>query len=60
MVDGVTGSARIKRPAVRAGYLKNRGQSRAERGKEPFVEVDWDTALGLVAEESRAGSSGSW
>ncbi len=51
MVDGVTGSARIKRPAVRAGYLKDRGRSRDERGKEPFIEVDWDTALGLVAEE---------
>src|SRR6478609_3875770 len=40
---------RIARPAIRQGFLKNR--SREGRGAEPFVEVSWDTALGIAAEE---------
>jgi biotin/methionine sulfoxide reductase len=43
---------RIARPAVRAGWLKNRSASdRLARGTDAFIEVDWDTALSLVAEE---------
>lgn len=43
---------RIARPAVREGWLKNgRASDRSQRGSERFVEVDWDAALGLVAEE---------
>ncbi len=43
---------RIRRPAVRRGWLEQRlGSDRAARGAEPFVEVDWDTALDLVAGE---------
>ena len=34
------------RPAVRAGWLRGTG---GRRGADPFVEVDWDTALDLVA-----------
>ncbi|RJQ67524.1 Asp-tRNA(Asn)/Glu-tRNA(Gln) amidotransferase GatCAB subunit C [Pseudonocardiaceae bacterium YIM PH 21723] len=41
---------RIDRPYVREGYLRSRGASRADRGAEPFVPVDWDTALDLVTE----------
>ncbi len=51
LLDGVTASSRVRRPAIRAGYLRDRGKSRQERGSEPFVEVDWDTALDLVAAE---------
>lgn len=40
---------RIERPAVRKGWLERR--ARAGRGEESFVEVSWDTALDLVAEE---------
>ena len=40
---------RIARPAVRRSFLKNR--SRAGRGEEEFVEVGWDAALSLAAEE---------
>jgi biotin/methionine sulfoxide reductase len=40
---------RIARPAVREGWLKKR--QRAGRGAERFVEVDWDQALSLAAEE---------
>ncbi|MGY3101867.1 molybdopterin guanine dinucleotide-containing S/N-oxide reductase-like protein [Ewingella americana] len=45
---------RIRKPAVRRSWLQKREHSnRALRGKEDFVEVDWDVALDLVAEENR-------
>ncbi|MEM8974565.1 MAG: molybdopterin-dependent oxidoreductase [Pseudomonadota bacterium] len=44
--------ARIRRPAVRASYLKHGpGKVDGKRGAEAFVEVSWDTALELVANE---------
>ena len=46
----VRGAVRVARPAVRAGYLR-RGPGPAARGAEPFVEVSWERALALVAEE---------
>ncbi|RBQ34070.1 Asp-tRNA(Asn)/Glu-tRNA(Gln) amidotransferase GatCAB subunit C [Rahnella aquatilis] len=55
---------RIRKPAVRRSWLKNRENSdRSLRGREDFVEVDWDLALDLVAEENkrvrdRYGASG--
>ena len=43
---------RIRRPAVRASYLRGREKAdRTNRGREPFVEVGWDEALDLVAAE---------
>lgn len=43
---------RVAKPSVREGWLKSRERSDgAGRGVERFVEVDWDTALGLVAGE---------
>lgn len=51
LVDGVGGPSRIRRPSVRLGYLKHGRDSRQGRGKEPFVEVSWETALALVADE---------
>ncbi|MBD8214778.1 molybdopterin guanine dinucleotide-containing S/N-oxide reductase [Erwinia persicina] len=45
---------RIRRPMVRRSWLASRENSdRTLRGREAFVEVDWDTALDLVAEENR-------
>ena len=43
---------RVARPAVRRSYLE-RGPGAAShlRGREPFVEVSWETALDLVARE---------
>ncbi|UGT61078.1 molybdopterin-dependent oxidoreductase [Nocardia asteroides] len=38
---------RIARPAVRRGYLRDR--DRSGRGREPFVEVEWDEAIDLAA-----------
>lgn len=43
--------ARIRRPMVRAGFLKNGPASREARGDEEFVEVSWDEALDLAAKE---------
>ncbi|MCC3721449.1 molybdopterin-dependent oxidoreductase [Rouxiella badensis] len=51
LVDAVHGPSRIRRPAVRLGYLKQGRDSRHGRGKEPFVDVSWETALALVADE---------
>lgn len=54
IVPLVYSERRIKRPAVRRSWLQQREKSDGNlRGKEPFVEVDWDTALHLVAEENR-------
>ncbi|MBY0437178.1 MAG: molybdopterin-dependent oxidoreductase, partial [Burkholderiales bacterium] len=40
---------RVQRPSVREGWLSRRDRTRS--GHERYVEVDWDTALGLVAGE---------
>lgn len=43
---------RIRRPSVRKGWLVRREASdRSQRGRDGFVEVDWDVALELVAGE---------
>jgi biotin/methionine sulfoxide reductase len=51
LVGSVDGPSRVRRPAVRLGYLQHGAASREGRGKEPFVEVSWETALSLVAAE---------
>ncbi len=54
MLEAYASPLRIRRPAVRAGWLEHGPGVRTEgRGREPFVEVDWDTATRLVAEELR-------
>ena len=47
----VQGTSRVRRPAVREGFLKGGAASREGRGREPFVEVSWEQALTLVADE---------
>ena len=43
---------RVRRPAVRKSWLEHGPGARTDlRGHEPFVEVDWDRALDLVAAE---------
>ena len=49
--DMLTGDLRIAQPMVRAGYLENGPASRAGRGREPFVPVEWPEATELVANE---------
>ena len=52
IVDAVYSDSRIDRPHVRKGFLeKGKKSDRNGRGSEPFVPVDWDTALDLVASE---------
>lgn len=56
IIHSVTGwtdpDRRILHPMVREGWLNDRTASdRSGRGRDRFVPVDWDTALGLVAEE---------
>jgi biotin/methionine sulfoxide reductase len=52
----VTAPTRIQRPMVREGYLRGgaqsgkTGRSGTGRGREPFVPVSWERALGLAAE----------
>ncbi len=54
IVPLVYSDKRIRRPAVRRSWLQKRENSDgALRGKEDFVEVDWDVALDLVAQENR-------
>jgi biotin/methionine sulfoxide reductase len=55
MLGGIAGSvharARVERPMVREGWLKNGPGSGEGRGAEPFVPVSWEKALELVAGE---------
>ena len=52
ILDAVYSDSRIDRPHVRKGFLeKGKDSDRNGRGGEPFVPVDWDTALDLVASE---------
>ncbi|MCP4765251.1 MAG: molybdopterin-dependent oxidoreductase [Gammaproteobacteria bacterium] len=52
ILAGVYGSARVLRPAVRKSYLeKGPGLANERRGEDAFVEVDFDTALDLIANE---------
>lgn len=47
----LTSPTRILRPAVRRSFLQGQGGSPELRGQEPFVEVSWEEALELVANE---------
>ncbi len=42
-------ASRVARPSIRAGWLKDR--SRQGRGHEDFVELPWDEALDIAAQE---------
>jgi len=51
VIDRTYDKTRVLRPMVRKSYLENwdkEDRKVALRGKEPFVPVDWDTALGLT------------
>ena len=55
LLAGVAGSldhpTRVRRPAVRRGWLEHGPGPSPARGAEPFVEVEWEHALDLVAAE---------
>lgn len=51
-VGAVDGPTRIRRPAIRQGWLKHGPRRNVEgRSAEPFVEVPWDEALDILAAE---------
>ena len=50
IVDAVDDQVRVRRPMVRKSFLdKGIAANPAGRGAEPFVAVDWETALDLAA-----------
>lgn len=52
MLDTLDGPTRIRRPAIRRGWLEGGpGQDGARRGADTFVEVSWDEALDRLAAE---------
>ncbi|WPB56441.1 molybdopterin-dependent oxidoreductase [Xylophilus sp. GOD-11R] len=49
-----TEALRVRKPAVRRGWLAARqGGPAVPRGQDEYVEVEWDEALALVAQELR-------
>jgi biotin/methionine sulfoxide reductase len=51
-INSIVSRLRISKPAIRESWLRNGpGANGNMRGRERFVEVDWDTALAMVAEE---------
>lgn len=52
MIDRVYTDSRVKYPCVRKSFLEGKNSPEL-RGKEPFVRVDWETALNLVAEKNQ-------
>ena len=51
LLDAQDADCRVPAPMVRRGYLQARWHSEGRgRGREPFVPVDWDTALDLAAD----------
>jgi biotin/methionine sulfoxide reductase len=52
LVHAAYDRSRIDRPYVRKGFLEHGAKSdRSRRANDPFVPVDWDTALSLAAGE---------
>lgn len=51
-LDGSKTSLRVAAPAIRQSFLDRQHRAGgAGRGREPFVEVDWKTALDIAAEQ---------
>ncbi|MEM1372348.1 MAG: molybdopterin-dependent oxidoreductase, partial [Pseudomonadota bacterium] len=48
VASGLVSSARILKPAIRANWLAGRS---GERGRDAFVEVTWEKALDVIANE---------
>ncbi|MCY4564578.1 MAG: molybdopterin-dependent oxidoreductase, partial [Gammaproteobacteria bacterium] len=54
LLDSQDPACRVPAPMVRRGWLQARWQAGGGgRGREPFVRVDWDTALDLAADALR-------
>lgn len=46
----IHGNARVLRPAIRKSWLEGKPKA-VSRGRDSFVEVSWDRALDLIAQE---------
>lgn len=53
VVDSARHRTRVAGPAVRKGWLEHGPGPSGGRGSEPFVAVDWDTAIELLSAELR-------
>ncbi|XOV81475.1 MAG: molybdopterin-dependent oxidoreductase [bacterium] len=51
LLDGIQHSSRIQRPAIRKGWLNTPDRQRHRRGNDSFVDVPWDEALDMAAQE---------
>ena len=51
ILDGIQHDKRIRRPAVRSGWLHGPNRDRAKRGADKFLEVPWDEALDIASKE---------
>ena len=51
ILDGIQHDKRIRRPAIRSGWLHGPNRDRAKRGADKFLEVPWDEALDIAAKE---------
>ena len=51
LVDGIQNDARVKRPAVRRGWMTGENRARHLRGEDEFVDVPWDEALDMASME---------
>lgn len=54
----LTHPARLRRPLLRRGWLEDGPGPDHRRGKDSYVEVDWETALDLAAKELRRLGAG--
>jgi biotin/methionine sulfoxide reductase len=50
-LDGTRNESRVRRPAVRRGWLEHGPGPDTRRGADEFVEVEWPEALDLLAAE---------
>jgi len=48
IASSLNGAARVLKPAIRSSWLAG-DPGKVERGRDTFVEVDWDTALDAIA-----------
>jgi len=53
VLDGIQHEARVRRPAIRKGWLDRGPGPDPRRGADEFVEVDWPEAVALLAAELR-------
>ena len=51
ILNVLDGPTRIKKPMVRKSWYEEDTNNRKNRGKDKFIEIDWNEAENLVAKE---------